>query len=334
MQLNAVAHGESVYEDSVIEVDSEETSNSDHNSQEFDLQQIGSYGFLLESNVEHSNAEEQIMQTNDTTENMLEPNKETRTSKFINEILAEKVEDIEDQFLKEHFNMTCYICGTSVPNFTHLNSHFQNMHQEREALVVCCGGKFSDRNLIVKHLRQKNHLGCLHCKKPFKLKSSLTNHIIKMHNQSEQKSNSCIKCNKNFASKPDMKLHFYEEHIHNNERLPCQICGWWVQRRFFKRHMKAAHCAGEIEPVKFKCDKCPQSFEHKALLNIHMKRHQNACSMCKTYFSNQFFLNRHMATVHRMGAVCAYCSKYFQCKTTYELHVNVHKGIEAPQVLS
>ena len=78
------------------------------------------------------------------------------------------------------------------------------------------------------------------------------------------------------------------------------------------------------KPLKFKCNKCTDSFNDETTLNNHQTVHLKlsySCSKCnKVLYSHQSFLNH--LSVHKTGEhVCQECQKSFSLKTTLTNHL-------------
>lgn len=262
----------------------------------------------------------------------------TQTGDESNQTPKEEVpvfkEDALDTYLRHYFALTCDICDASVDNFTHLRSHFQNEHQRKNAYIKCCGIVFHEKSRLVDHLRHQTHYVCPQCKKQFKYKAALTAHQRNIHcnQQPTQHTINCNQCISHFSNEEDLNSHIDEVHKNNGKRK-CTICNQLVHLALYQQHIDEVHRTKEDDTGVHKCGSCTLFFKRKSFLEAHMKRYHYGCRSCNKHFDVLLTLNKHLATAHNVGFFCHYCDKYFNSKILYELHVKVHRGDEAPQIL-
>ena len=86
---------------------------------------------------------------------------------------------------------------------------------------------------------------------------------------------------------------------------------------------------GIYKSLKFKCNRCADSFNSKTSLSNHQTVHfktSYACSKCnKLLYSQQSFLN-HLAVYEIRQYVCQQCHKSFSLKSTLTNHLHVHNN--------
>ena len=109
----------------------------------------------------------------------------------------------------------------------------------------------------------------------------------------------------------------------------CEFCDYKTPKlSHIKRH-KMIHTG-----KKFKCDKCPKSFNEKNKLKVHMNsKHKGhakyKCEVCLRTFSSKGGIVYHMQTKHNNTHKyqCEVCEKGFNQLQHYMGHKNTHSGI-------
>ena len=103
---------------------------------------------------------------------------------------------------------------------------------------------------------------CPHCKKIFRTREGLKEHILVVHEKSTPFH--CDECPKKFGLNHRLKSH---KHIVHSKRN-CEICGQQAYNTFeLTRHKAAAH--GIVPTDVFLCDNCPLFFKFQANLTKH-----------------------------------------------------------------
>ncbi|XP_062553334.1 zinc finger protein 93-like isoform X7 [Armigeres subalbatus] len=254
--------------------------------------------------------EEEILNENDTAQTppVIQQNDDStiplrgaELDEFIDEVLLDKKKDAQDQFISDHFKLTCELCGIVLPTFAHLRHHFLKVHQRQDPYVTCCNKKLPRKKLILEHVRfhlDSNIHGCEHCKVTFTTKKALETHkAIKHGNQPVYKCNRC-------------------------------------RRTYISMDLLAAHMKRHNEN---ECAECWKAFRTKQALSDHIERHgrQHECPRCKKSFKTRIGVSKHIREVHDKDMfrfVCEHCGKNFARITLFKRHMDEHEGIEAPKV--
>ncbi|XP_014364418.2 zinc finger protein draculin-like [Papilio machaon] len=208
----------------------------------------------------------------------------------------------------EHLKFMCYKCNCNFSNTPELNNHIEIEHGSKTQYVCPgCNTDYENSEKLQVHMdtyyrgkqskhvpkelvSNQNSLSCEICKKSFKNKQLLNNHLS-IHT----KEHMCDKCGEGFFSKKQLKSHS----ISHEEKLSheCSVC-----KSSFKtlQHLKN-HIAVHSSEKPHKCDQCGKEFRLKKQLNSHIIIHNNS-----------------------LQYDCMYCDKKFRLKTIRDQHIRQH----------
>ncbi|XP_034065741.1 zinc finger and SCAN domain-containing protein 12-like isoform X2 [Gymnodraco acuticeps] len=140
-----------------------------------------------------------------------------------------------------------------------------------------------------RHSAGEKQFSCSVCKKSFKQRGHLKEHMI-IH--TGEKQFSCSVCKKSFKQRGHLKEHM---RIHTGEKpFSCSVCKkYFTQRGYLKEHMRIH--TGE---KPFSCSICNNSFSVRGSLKDHFRIHTGekpySCSIC-----DKRFTWRHMVKSHK-----------------------------------
>ncbi|XP_062538421.1 zinc finger protein 91-like [Armigeres subalbatus] len=167
-------------------------------------------------------------------------------------------------------------------------------------------------------IREHRQYRCDECDLQFYSFCTAIRHRIKKHNQA---SIEC--CDRQFKTR-SLLYH----HVLNPGAFKCEVCN-----RTFKflngylRHKREQH-AENGEPLLFKCQRCPESFNEEGLLKRHLTEHIPwNCEVCGRQFRTRNLLQRHTKAVHREPTdyICQVCSKGFYKRQLFVAHQKIHE---------
>ena len=178
----------------------------------------------------------------------------------------------------------------------------------------------------------ETELKCHHCGKEFIERQLLIDHISETHppktaeeDTESPKEIKCDLCPKTFVSEKWFKIH--------KCLLPCHLCGKSLFNRYaLNVHMKSQH----YDEKPFKCTLCHRSFVNNTILKQHVKNSHGErrfkCDKCPTTFNFECEKNKHEKNVHQgiRDVVCSYCGKAFKGNSTLYVHIRImHEDAKA-----
>lgn len=144
----------------------------------------------------------------------------------------------------------------------------------------------------------------------------------------------CDTCKKTFKTKSRLCDHICNEHL-NNRPFACNYC----PKRFkqfcnLQVHLVKKHYELTQFPEKFICDLCNNSFLIKENLSLHLSNHTKGvgfykCAFCVKKFSNHYYLTEHEKH-HLKNSIykCAICKHRFSRRSKLITHVREHLNVK------
>ena len=147
----------------------------------------------------------------------------------------------------------------------------------------------------------------------------------------------CIICKKNYKSKANLKEHIQNIHRRDDQDLEVFHCRFWrcmesfLDQEKFKFHLKTIHNVRESA----KCNICGKYFgcfrkKNRHIRNVHKSFDLEVeCKSCLKRFSTLTALKAHMRKLNHKQIRCKMCAKHggFYYKEEFKEHlIHVHKG--------
>ncbi|OCT72982.1 zinc finger protein 574 [Xenopus laevis] len=215
-----------------------------------------------------------------------------------------------------------------------------------------CSKEFSTRLRMVRHKHVVHAVELKHkctvCRKHFKQKFHLQNHML---THTGERPFHCTDCGKDYRSISSLRCH---QLTHNGTKpYRCDFCGkGFTQMSNLKQH-RTLHTGASLFPCEecgmefsgaskltlhrrvhtgtltYKCAECGKSFMRKELLELHQLGHQAKepihCHQCDMVFEEESQLAEHKCHSNSNGQyVCPSCGKKLNSKTSLILHLLVH----------
>ena len=194
--------------------------------------------------------------------------------------------------LRTHDIYICTKCPEEFPSNEELSEHYQSSHPkverkkkyniDREIDCELCEEHFDNLEALSKHNIEHHDIAgdpCPICGKHLQ-KSSMRNHIEKVHNADTARKYTCQDCGKVYKTKTDLDTHYTK---HSGEKMyTCQVCG--KSYRFWNG---LDNCLRKHEQRdRYHCDweGCGKSFNSKFRLDNHTRSHDGVkpfnCPLC------------------------------------------------------
>ena len=124
--------------------------------------------------------------------------------------------------------------------------------------------------------------------------------------------------------------------LHTGKRLQCDLCPDTFNKKIsLELHMKLHG----FKVTSYLCEICSKELSSKDTLRSHMKTVHNQsnegkakvvqCKICSQQFSSRLELGQHKKSQHRKMN-CTMCSKSFGDERKLNLHVKMHMGESVP----
>lgn len=206
---------------------------------------------------------------------------------------------IPQNLVQFQHQFSCGICSSKFKNLGRIQAHVQHCQNQTYTCPHCqlSQGSLMDlcQHLALIHKISKPYQ-CQLCSSSFKFKSSLSKHLFKSHNESNDLNNfQCDSCPKRFIKKVYLTNHKLKFHG-LKKGLLCPKCGHqFLTYGALKKHQKQAHC--QQLSSQFQCHVCPKTFQRKDKLNNHLSIHSGnkpfQCNLCPKTFITKCKLNDH-----------------------------------------
>nr|XP_019933184.2 zinc finger protein Xfin-like isoform X2 [Aedes albopictus] len=295
------------------EAENEEFSDEAH--PDFSSDSDSSYEPPRKKSQIKSRASASKIKCSETSQDQAKPQKATTRSTATEDL------DEEDQFLKDHFTMTCELCGATASTFPLLRDHFRAMHAPEEPYVMCCDKRFIRRYDLLHHVKwhvNPNAFQCELCQRQYKSKDALVMHQQIKHSKKSVTTRSAEPGNTPIATvkedveesvaeaaedqseqcDEDEKLAEEDKYLKQHFTITCQLCGVTVSTFLLLRdHFRAEHDSEEHYVV---C--CDKRFTRRYDLVNHVKYHvdPNAfqCELCQRQYKSKEALVGHLKNKH------------------------------------
>ncbi|GAB0096716.1 zinc finger protein 2 homolog [Sergentomyia squamirostris] len=230
----------------------------------------------------------------------------------------------------ESKKISCELCGKSFSDEKGLKKHRVQVHALRKK---SCGIKKTSldctfcrkifktkqklQNHIVTHTGEKN-FNCSKCEKAFSLASSLRNHM-RIH--TGERPYKCPECDMTFAQRNVLVSH---QRVHTGEKpFRCSVCDkTFRQYPTLKTHM-AIHTGKPVE-----CEECKKTFSRISFLRVHQRKHTGekpyACDRCPNKYQQKCHLDQHLETHFGVKHQCSICQKEYSKRWSLKLHMFSH----------
>ncbi|KAK7062978.1 hypothetical protein SK128_027689 [Halocaridina rubra] len=224
----------------------------------------------------------------------------------------------------------CKVCGKKLASRESCRRHVLTKHsQERPFVCNHCGKSFIFNFALKSHTAIHSDVPifvCV-CGMNFKLRSSYMNHIQRIHRAASEVKFSCELCFKSFGDRHTLRLHMVS--VHKPKTIPCIQDGC---KKVFSS-VSLMHCHYRYhQNLKYKCDKCDQSFSTESYMNKHRLSHLGVrpytCVECGKSYLSASHLNQHYRMRHTMtkSFQCYMCGSCYRTKNQLKYHENNHRG--------
>lgn len=162
----------------------------------------------------------------------------------------------------------------------HQRSHEAKRPVQKSFKCSICLRKFKHNRTLLAHLRRHDKepvkYVCDKCKREFKYKAYLENHIISLHSSN---SLTCDICMQSFTDKETYKAHRDSHRI--DRCYQCGIC----KKSFYMSSTLKDHLRTHTGEKPFLCSVCGRGFSQRNNMLQHMRRHQGVkpfkCESCE-----------------------------------------------------
>jgi len=154
-----------------------------------------------------------------------------------------------------------------------------------------CDRVFTSKKNLTKHMICHTQAACLICGKGFRLKSLLSLHMKKFHNDLEKQENESIISNETVESSLNSTTQLFS----------CNAC----DKSFKSRSALSKH---SLCHTNCRCPQCGKGFRMTSLLSRHIRTEHNdstSCTMCDKVFDNESVLRKHNISKHSMTHLSA-----------------------------
>ncbi|XP_067945888.1 zinc finger protein 585A-like [Watersipora subatra] len=190
--------------------------------------------------------------------------------------------------------------------------------------IVCyqCGKIFSSQSNLTKHLKlhgEKDNT-CVACGKTFHQVHAMRLHYDTVH--TDRLKVACNQCKRVFRNKYSLHQHMKQFHSESIALYACEIC----EKKFRQKGNMMKHMLAHDATRHYSCEFCDKSFRYPEQLKRHLVLHAQgrslACHLCDRRFIIQYELNKHLKEMHSNKLyVCAVCGETCRWKHTMRRHI-------------
>ena len=223
------------------------------------------------------------------------------------------------------FRCICQLCDKNLSRQS-TEKHLRQKHGLGDQILCSiCGKSFHSKYDRGKHelMHTKNYrFFCTQCGKGFYENQKLSEHMLRKHDESGEKSHQCCECGKAFKVKRDLSVHMVKYHSKNppKPKRPKSPPGVPI------------YTEEEVAKKPHKCCICEKRFSKESYYNVHMKIHTGEtkieCEECGKCFADKYYLKVHINVVHSDENIkpysCSVCSKSFKQLRVLNEHMAVH----------
>lgn len=153
--------------------------------------------------------------------------------------------DNVSQFIQKEEGVLCEICGvlfkTSWDYRDHIISTFQLDQEAIDFLSYSLDlPAIKVKPPVIKQEEELEEIICIHCRKHFKGKKGLNQHIGKVHSKKRKRSQ-CKDCSKKFSNRYALSFHIKQVHK-KTTRVECSLCKKILYNKYvLEKHIKSEH---------------------------------------------------------------------------------------------
>ncbi|XP_025115211.1 zinc finger protein 58-like [Pomacea canaliculata] len=204
----------------------------------------------------------------------------------------------------------CSECGASFKNDRGLHHHIAMKHRgisadvKKRSNLSCkeCGKTYSNYEAHCKKWHsEKSTVFCRLCSKPFKSWTGRTLHMRVVHKV--EKPQECEVCGERFSCHREYQHHKAHHHMHKSV---CHICG----KKFKFKNALKLHLDAHAGIKRHFCEVCGKGFvrittlcSHRAVVHPTNKEKYFQCDKCPETFSTKWVLNKHLLSKHACGTL-------------------------------
>ena len=247
------------------------------------------------------------------------------------------LDHINGVHLKEK-NFKCTMCEKRYSTSSSLSVHIKS-HSKIYTNCKDCGKNILERSLkghqqeVHSKTSERKHV-CVHChcKKTFKRKDHMNEHINVVHTKTVELK--CNMCKKQFTQKSNLQTHLKLVHkVGKISQFVCSICDFSSKSKSsLKKHIEVNHLG-----YKIKCDTCTKELTSKTALRLHKEsvhlKTLKTCHQCSKQFTVHSYLShirRDHGNRHKIeGFECTKCDFKANFKRSLEEHITVHHSLTA-----
>lgn len=288
---------------------------------------------LTKNVMEGENFENQKIQMDVSEKKVATPKKPRQITIGFNEVISSlKIKEEVDTEIEE-----CPKCDFKSDDRKAFRIHIEFAHDGVKYHCHNCDFKTTVSNELDLHIdsehmevdnRSKVKHQCAMCGKILESANSLKNHEKNVHDACSRERFSCEQCD--YTSYQQKKVKSHVDFVHNNIKLPCEICGKpFANDQSLNDHVRKMHERVQM----FACDQC----EYKAVLKDCVQQHILAkhdrvefnCDQCDKKYFYDSLLKRHKKSVHEGSRfMCDSCNFQAAYKSDIRTHKKiVHEGI-------